>query len=130
MSETVKAWALGIGIGLALFGGVVWAARKGAKEVGQALNPASDKNAAYRGANAIGATITGDEAFSLGVWFYDLLNGKEQKRQAAVGTQADPRVQQGKPVTQEAPSVLKPGQGGTGGSFEQQSGGDYVPFPY
>ena len=55
-------------IGKKLLGGAGDAARA----VGDAVNPTSDKNLAYRGVNAVGATITGDDSFSLGGWLYDL----------------------------------------------------------
>lgn len=38
------------------------------------LNPTSDKNLAYRGVNAVGEAITGDQNFSLGSWLYDVFN--------------------------------------------------------
>jgi len=46
----------------------------GAKAVGDAVNPTSDTNLAYRGTNAVGAVLTGDASFSLGSWLYDQFN--------------------------------------------------------
>jgi hypothetical protein len=43
-----------------------------ARAVGEAVNPTSDKNLAYRGVNAVGEALTGDTDFNLGGWIYDL----------------------------------------------------------
>lgn len=61
-----------IGVGATLyfvFGGRL---KRGLQAAGEAVNPTSDKNLAYRGVNAVGAAVTGDDSFSLGSWFYDL----------------------------------------------------------
>lgn len=42
--------------------------------VGDALNPTSDKNLYYRGANAAGAAISGDQSWTVGSWLYDVFN--------------------------------------------------------
>lgn len=42
--------------------------------VGNAVNPTSDTNLAYRGVNAVGEVLTGDPSFSLGSWLYDQFN--------------------------------------------------------
>lgn len=42
-----------------------------AAAVGAAVNPLSDQNLAYRGVNAVGASVSGDNNFSLGGWIYD-----------------------------------------------------------
>lgn len=55
-------------------GAVGDAVAKGAKAVGTAVNPTSDKNLAYRAANALGGTLAGQSDFSLGSWFYDVFN--------------------------------------------------------
>lgn len=47
------------------------------------LNPGSDRNLAYRGVNAIGAAATGDDAFSLGSWLYDLTHADEGRQAEA-----------------------------------------------
>jgi hypothetical protein len=41
------------------------------KAIGDALNPASDKNLAYTGVNAVGAAVTGDKDFTLGGAVYE-----------------------------------------------------------
>lgn len=53
------------------------AAADAAQAVGDAINPTKDTNLAYRGTNAIGAAITGDDSFSLGSWIYDVLHPGE-----------------------------------------------------
>ena len=45
-----------------------------ASAVGNAVNPTSDKNLAYRGVNGVGAVLTGDPSWSLGSWLYDVFN--------------------------------------------------------
>lgn len=45
-----------------------------ASAVGTAVNPVSDQNLAYRGVNAVGASVSGDSSFSLGSWIYDLVH--------------------------------------------------------
>lgn len=44
-----------------------------------AVNPTSDKNLAYRGVNAVGEVLSGDESFSLGSWLYDVTHPNEGK---------------------------------------------------
>lgn len=48
-----------------------------ARAVGQAVDPTSDKNLAYRGTNAIGEALTGDKDFTLGGWLYDITHPNE-----------------------------------------------------
>lgn len=68
--------------GVAVAGWVAWKVYKGAgaaadvakQVVTQDLNPASDKNIAYRGVNAAGAALTGNASFSLGSWLYDVMH--------------------------------------------------------
>lgn len=45
-----------------------------------ALDPTSANNLAYRGVNAVGTSLTGDEHFSLGGWLYDKLHPNEAAR--------------------------------------------------
>lgn len=44
----------------------------GAAAVGNAVDPTSDKNLAYKGVNAVGGALTGAKDFSLGGWLYDV----------------------------------------------------------
>lgn len=55
------------------------AAGDAAAAVGQAVNPTSDKNLAYRGVNAVGGALTGDDSFSLGSWLYDVTHPGESE---------------------------------------------------
>ena len=48
-----------------------------AAEVGDAVNPLSDRNLAYRATNAVGAAVSGDPTFSLGSWIYDVLHPED-----------------------------------------------------
>ncbi len=43
-----------------------------ASAVGTAINPVDPNNLAYRGVNGVGASISGDNSWSLGGWIYDL----------------------------------------------------------
>lgn len=45
--------------------------------LGNAINPLSNSNIFYKGTNSIGAAITGESNFSLGVWLYDALHPNE-----------------------------------------------------
>lgn len=70
-----KGYVVGVGIvvvvGVAAY--LAWKAYSvGKVVVTETLNPASDKNAAYGGVNAVGAALTGDDSFSLGSWLYDV----------------------------------------------------------
>lgn len=55
------------------------AAERVKEVVTEDLNPASTENVVYSGVNAIGASVTGNEGFSLGGWIYDKLNPGEAK---------------------------------------------------
>lgn len=66
--------------GYALAGGVLFVAytaykaKKGAEQVVEAVNPASDKNIVYKSASELMKTVTGDEHATLGTAIYDLIN--------------------------------------------------------
>lgn len=45
-----------------------------AAKVGNAVNPVSDQNLAYRGVNAVGSAVTGTKDFSLGSYLYDIFH--------------------------------------------------------
>jgi len=68
--------ALGLGaVVLALY-----ATRKLSETVSGALhgiNPVSDQNIFYQGANAVGGVFTGQTDFSLGSWVYDITHRNE-----------------------------------------------------
>ena len=38
------------------------------------LNPASPDNAVYSGVNGVGASVSGDPNFDLGIWIYDVFH--------------------------------------------------------
>lgn len=54
---------------------VVYYAGKKAKQVAQAINPVSTDNIAYTGVNSVGAVLTDNKRFDLGVWIYDKIHG-------------------------------------------------------
>ncbi len=67
----------GIAIGAAVLGigYLLWKAKDTiVNTVTTTLNPASDKNLAYRGVNAVGEAVTGDSGFSLGSYLFDVFN--------------------------------------------------------
>ena len=68
----VTAAAAVVGVGLYLAEKKI---RDGASAVGDLINPVSDKNFIYRGVNGVGAALTGNQNFDLGVWTYDVFNG-------------------------------------------------------
>lgn len=79
MKLTVNATAVLAVAGLGLAAFVGWRAYKAAgaaagtlADVANAVNPFSDQNLAYRGVNAIGASITGDKDFNLGTAVYNV----------------------------------------------------------
>lgn len=61
-----------VGVGLYLF--FKREVSDAAAAVGNAINPASDENLAYRGVNAVGGALSGDEHWTLGGWLYDILH--------------------------------------------------------
>ncbi|WP_295797418.1 hypothetical protein [uncultured Microbulbifer sp.] len=69
MGVKVKVDGLMVLTAAAIGGGLFLYAKRGA--IGQALNPTSDQNIAYKGVNAVGSTVTGEDDFSLGVWLYE-----------------------------------------------------------
>lgn len=69
--QTVKTAAIVAGVAVVAY--LLWRAKGAIGEaISTTLNPASDQNAAYKGVNAIGSTLTGDQDFSLGSYLYDL----------------------------------------------------------
>lgn len=47
-------------------------AKAAAVAVGEAVNPVSPNNLAYKGVTAMGTVFTGNKDFTLGGWIYDL----------------------------------------------------------
>ncbi len=75
-----------IGVAIAVIGvvGVVWVIfgeriKEGLAAAGNAVNPTSDRNLAYRGVNSVGAALSGDASWSLGSWLYDLTHPSESQ---------------------------------------------------
>lgn len=52
--------------------GVYYLLKKEVSSAGQAVNPLNNDNIFYSGANALGASLTGQENFNLGHYIYDL----------------------------------------------------------
>lgn len=69
-------------------------ATQAAAAVGRAIDPTSDKNVFYGGANAVVQAVTGDKNDTLGTWFYGL-------------THADPLAA---PVAQSKPYTRTPAE--------------------
>jgi membrane protease YdiL (CAAX protease family) len=51
------------------------------KAIGEAVNPVSPNNLAYKATNGVGAAVSGDEHFSLGVWLWELTNPQAVERE-------------------------------------------------
>lgn len=91
MDARLVAYGVAIGaVGLALW----YAARRAgsvAAAVGQAIDPTSRDNLAYRGVNAIGDAVVpplgpgryADGSWSLGAWIFDVANGMPTTEPAA-----------------------------------------------
>jgi hypothetical protein len=78
-AETVKVLAIGAGVavvGVILYKGVPAAA----KAVGAAVDPTSDKNVFYRGANAVVGAVTGDKDATVGTKLWDVFNRDVDKQ--------------------------------------------------
>jgi hypothetical protein len=77
-----------IGIAALYFLGkkLISAAGSGVAAVGTALNPTSDQNLAYKGVNAVGAAVSGDQSWSLGGFIYDLVHPAYDPNAAGVDT--------------------------------------------
>lgn len=69
---------------------IVQAAADAAETAVASVNPASDRNLAYRGVNGIGGAITGVENWSLGGAIYDLLNPEPKPAVPDTTPQPDP----------------------------------------
>lgn len=82
--ERMIAWAK-LGAIVGVVGGIAYLYIK-RKEITEAavsaVNPTDPNNLAYRGVNAVGSSITGDEDFSLGVWIYENAWWTKDEREA------------------------------------------------
>ena len=81
--------------GVIVLGVLFLAARNSMKVIesvsafGEAVNPISQNNIFYRGSNAVGRAIFGDDFTSWGVWMYDALN-PDDLEQAPARTNPNP----------------------------------------
>jgi hypothetical protein len=80
------------------------AAGDAARAVGNAVNPASPENLAYRGVNGIGAAVTGDDSWNLGGAVWELFND-------------GPDINAPPPPPPPKPVSYTPGDWDFGGSF-------------
>lgn len=127
--------ATGVGLGLVGLAALWLVARSVKSTLGDALNPTSSGNLAYSGVNGVGAAVSGNKDFSLGVWIYELFHpaaGKTSTPKASASVPNTAAVRQAqadraKRLGTKPPSILTPDQNGVGPSFEQASKPDY-PF--
>jgi hypothetical protein len=52
----------------------LYVAEKKVRDMGQAVNPLNDNNVFASGVDAVGAKLTGNERFKLGIWIYDVFH--------------------------------------------------------
>ena len=52
-----------------------------ASDLGQAVNPLNDSNVFASGVDSVGAKLTGNQNFSLGVWIYDKLHPQQAQNE-------------------------------------------------
>lgn len=57
-------------------------AREAAAAVGNAVSPTNPNNIFSSGVDSVGASLTGNENFSLGGWIYDKINGTTEQQLA------------------------------------------------
>lgn len=79
MGVNVRVDGLMVLTGAAVAGGVLLYLNRQA--VGQAFNPASDQNLAYKGVNAVGSELSGDDNFSFGVWLWEITHAEQVARE-------------------------------------------------
>jgi hypothetical protein len=73
---------LAIAAGVVFVGGWYLKQKAGyaVEAVGQAVNPTSDQNLAYKGVICVGEALTGDQNFRLGSWWYDVVNDDPEEQ--------------------------------------------------
>lgn len=74
--------SFGAVIGLAVVAGggfMIWKIYSDRKAIGNAINPLSDQNLAYKGANAVVQSLSGNSTASLGTWLYDITHPGENQ---------------------------------------------------
>jgi len=52
----------------------LYVAEKKVRDAGQAINPLNDNNVFASGVDAVGAKLTDNERFKLGIWIYDVFH--------------------------------------------------------
>ena len=133
--------AVGLGVLLSLW----WIGKRTASAVAKGIDITSSDNVVASAVDKAGAAVSGNPGWSLGVWAWEVLNPEAAaSAKAGSGPSTAPKKKPaGKPATKPAakrtgptvggswgapavmddnpPSVLNPGSGGTGGSFEQMS---------
>lgn len=149
MTDIPKSWMIGAGIGAVVLLALYLVARKTGNALAAGLDVTSSDNWIASAVDKAGATVTGEQSFSLGVAAWEWFASPEEKKALKAGsgaeyaygskkkaaTTATQAAKQGPTqggawsvtpsADDRAPSVLNPGQGGTGPSFEQQSRGLY-----
>lgn len=79
---------LGVGVGLVAVVGVALVGRKAvqlAKENAHLVNPADSRNVVYEGiVGSVGRTVSQDESWSLGKWFWELTHAEQVKKETQV----------------------------------------------
>ncbi len=147
MNDIPKSWLIGAGIGAAVLLALYLVSRKTAGAIAQGIDITSSDNIAASAVDKVGQAVSSNPGWSLGVFAWELTNPKaaasakagsgpqyaygSKKKPAVAPKKAAPRqgpTQGGSwsvtaPTTADdrAPSVLNPGQGGTGRSFEDMS---------
>lgn len=70
---------IGVALGVAVLG-IAWYLKRRAGDVGAAINPLSDQNVFYQGANSTVQALTGKTDVTLGTWIYDFINGDKERQ--------------------------------------------------
>jgi hypothetical protein len=70
-------------VGLGVVGLVVWKLYSSRNQIAAAVNPTSDQNLAYQGANRIVQAATGEKDTTLGVWLWEVFNGGREAEELA-----------------------------------------------
>jgi hypothetical protein len=147
MNDLPKSWMIGAGIGAVVLLALWVIARRTGNALASGLDVTSSDNWIASAVDKAGEAVTGKQDFSLGVAAWEWFSTPEEQKALKAGSgpqyaygsakkkAAAPAVKQGPTqggswsvtpsADDRAPSVLNPGQGGTGPSFEQQSKGVY-----
>lgn len=134
-----REYLIGAAVGLGVLVGLYFIGRRTASAVAKGIDITSSDNIVASAVDATGAAVSGNPGWSLGVWAWEVLNPEAAKSaKAGSGPSTAPKKKAAKPapkqgpkqggswsitapVDERAPSVLEPGTGGTGPSFESQS---------